>query len=141
MVSIRKKRQIGYFIIWTNKHTKDKLTILTAVFSLNQIDKLAANFILVKFLSYFAKDLNCNEYKYIVGVFVVSTVLSVGSNLSPLSNCSGRKSGNHVRGYPIRVGNFQFGNRERFHIEHFKNHFISLHWKNHKMKIKFILRE
>ena len=76
-----------------------------------------------------------------MGVFDVATVLSVGSNFSPLSNCSDRKSGNHIRGYPIRVGNFQFGNRERFHIEHFNNHFISLHRKNHKMKIKFILRE
>ena len=73
--------------------------------------------------------------------YLIATVLSVGSNFSPLSNCSDRKSGNHIRGYSIRVGNFQFGNRERFLIEHFKNHFISLHRKNQKMKIKFILRE
>ena len=36
---------------------------------------------------------------------------------------------------------FELENRERFPIEHLKNHFISLHRKNHEMKIKLILRE
>ena len=98
-----KKLQIGYFIISTNKHTKDKFTILTAVFSLNQIDMYFGREFYFGEIQSCSEIFNYYQQKHIRKVLVIATVVSFGSNLLSLSNCSDRKSGNHIRGYPIRV--------------------------------------